>query len=545
MNFEKIKKIYNQKIVETLNNDEAIKSIFNKIEFLKLDNEERAQVAQKIKIDALWDKLYWIETILAAWIATLGLLQGSVAVIIGAMLIAPLLRPINWLSFSIATWEKWFFSKTLFVLTLSVIISIFIWYIFTNFIWIDFQNNSILSRTNPTIIDLFVAWLSAMVAVLSIKFSRLAESVAGVAMAASLMPPLAVVGIEFSLKNYSLSFWALMLFITNLIAIIIVATIFFWMFGFNPHKAEKWKIVLKRLAFVFLSLFIISIPLVQALNSIKIKKDLENNTKIYLNKILSSKLKKYKLNYLKIKKINKHKVVFDLSIKLPENINFYNTFKNEIIKKLSKYIWKDVELNIELVRIANIVSNVKKQVPFKEKIKQYIKNIFTKTKDFQLISYEIFENNQQYKIIISWVINNKKNEKEIFKKYENEIKKNLWKNISIVWIPLSKYKKPNLPKTNKYEKKKKEIEEKINNYLNIISTKNIYFDNIKTDFNLNNENITWLELKMNMYIPLNESGNIAEPQTIKYFEEKLKDMKKNLNIKTIRVNKFYYKKEEY
>ena len=53
MNFEKIKKIYNQKIVETLNNDETIKSIFNKIEFLKLDNEERAQVAQKIKTDAL------------------------------------------------------------------------------------------------------------------------------------------------------------------------------------------------------------------------------------------------------------------------------------------------------------------------------------------------------------------------------------------------------------------------------------------------------------------------------------------------------------
>jgi len=50
-----------------------------------------------------------------------------------------------------------------------------------------------LARVNPTLIDLFVAIFSAIVAVLSLRFSRLSESIAGVAIAAALMPPLTVV----------------------------------------------------------------------------------------------------------------------------------------------------------------------------------------------------------------------------------------------------------------------------------------------------------------------------------------------------------------
>jgi uncharacterized membrane protein len=50
-----------------------------------------------------------------------------------------------------------------------------------------------MARSNPNVLDFFIAIFSAMVAVLSLRFTRLSESIAGVAMAASLMPPLAVV----------------------------------------------------------------------------------------------------------------------------------------------------------------------------------------------------------------------------------------------------------------------------------------------------------------------------------------------------------------
>jgi uncharacterized membrane protein len=66
---------------------------------LELEQEDKAEVAQKVKIQAKADKLYWIEIFLSGIIASLGLLQNSVAVIIGAMLIAPFLRPINGIAF--------------------------------------------------------------------------------------------------------------------------------------------------------------------------------------------------------------------------------------------------------------------------------------------------------------------------------------------------------------------------------------------------------------------------------------------------------------
>jgi uncharacterized membrane protein len=57
----------------------------------------------------------------------------------------------------------------------------------------EIETTEIMARSNPNVLDFFIAIFSAMVAVLSLRFTRLSESIAGVAMAASLMPPLAVV----------------------------------------------------------------------------------------------------------------------------------------------------------------------------------------------------------------------------------------------------------------------------------------------------------------------------------------------------------------
>ncbi len=370
----------NQYIDEKINQTEKtwqdkISSFFDKIDILDMPAEKKAEVAIQVKKDALWDKLYWIEIFLSWIIASLGLLINSVAVIIWAMLIAPLLRPMNGISFSISIWEKNFFWKSLKVMILSIFFSIWTWYLAIKTLGLNTETTETLARTSPSIIDLFIAIFSAMVAVLSLRFERLSESVAWVAMAASLMPPLAVVWIELALKNYELSFWALTLFFANLISIILVGIIFFWLYWFSPNNGEKQKSTFKRLFFVIITIIIISIPLINSLIKIKEKINIKKTTQIYLTNILQAKTNNFKIKNLEIEKINKKHITINAVISIPEWLDFYENFKDKISNKLKEKYKKDITLNIELIRTAKFLSQDYKKI---DKEKELLNNLESK-----------------------------------------------------------------------------------------------------------------------------------------------------------------------
>jgi len=500
-----------------LNPDEKVKLFFNKFEFLALEPEEKWNVAQKIKNDVWTDKLYWLEILLSAWIASLWLLQDSVAVIIWAMLIAPLLRPINGLAFSIATWESWLFRKSLIVLFFSIFFSIFIWWFIAFVLSLNIETSWILARVNPTILDLFVAWLSAIVAILSLKFSKLWESVAWVAMAASLMPPLAVVGLEIAFWNLSSAFWAFMLFLTNLVAIVIVWVILFWMYGFNPHKKEQNKKVVKRLSFVILTMIVISIPLFHALQKIKEQKVILNNVKKYISSALKEKINNFKIEKINVKNVSSKNLTVDISLKLPENIKFYKTLKNELVENLSKNLKKNVKLNIELIRIANIVSKVNPKPNPQKDLSSFIENLFTNSENFQLVNYDIQKNSENnYIIKIVWVISDSSlTEKQIKQNYEKIIKNTFPKmKLNFIWVLLPKYEEKTILKKqiSPLDELYKKVYYKWELFLNQILFDKLYFDKLeiklktkskKDKYDLND--IDSMDVNFDLYIPSNIS----------------------------------------
>jgi uncharacterized membrane protein len=102
-----------------------------------------------------------------------------------------------------------------------------------------------------------------------LRFTRLSESIAGVAMAASLMPPLAVVWIYLAFWNLYAAGSALMLFLANLFAIILVGTIFFWFYGFAPHDSKWQNSVMKRIWIVTALILLILAPLLASFYSLK------------------------------------------------------------------------------------------------------------------------------------------------------------------------------------------------------------------------------------------------------------------------------------
>jgi len=155
---------------------------------------------------------------LSAGIATLGLLQSSTAVVIGAMLISPLMSPIAALGFGFASIDGARIRDAARVVMIGAAIGILTGMVIT---WISPIRNAtpeILARTQPTLLDLAVALFSGMAGGYATVIGRGGTAI-GVAIATALMPPLATLGYSLGMLNFSFAFGALLLFLTNLAAI--------------------------------------------------------------------------------------------------------------------------------------------------------------------------------------------------------------------------------------------------------------------------------------------------------------------------------------
>ena len=517
---------------------DKVAKFFDKIEFLDLDWEKKAEVATKVKQDATPDKLFRMEIFLSWVIASLGLLQNSAAVVIWAMLIAPFLRPMNGIWFAIARWERTFFWKPVKALIISIFISIFTWYVVSKLIGLEVETNEILARTSPNIIDLFIAIFSAMVAVLSLGFSRLSESIAWVAMAAALMPPLAVVGIELAFWNYMLAWGAMMLFLANLISIVLVATIFFWLYWFTPHSWFKQKSATKRFLFLITVILIISIPLIHSLILIKQKVKITKESNNYLSTILKQKTSDFTIDKLEVKSFSDDKIVLYAVIKIPEWLNFYDTFKKQLDFELSKKFGKKVELEVELIRVANIVSDENK-LSLKDKMYNFIKDYFYKNyKDINLLSLDIEKDlNSWYVIkVIFWVKSDfnldqfDRFKKDFLTKF-NTIK------VNFQFIPLKEYSKTKLDENDlKIKQVQQEVKKQFEEFIELNKMGDIEVSNMFVDYDL-------LTKKVKVFIDFNvEYKSII---SFNNFLNKLLDFSKKLKNTSVETRVFIYKKYKF
>ncbi len=341
---------------------EIIDQGFGRLAILKRTGEEKAEISINITETLKQKKLYWIEIILSSLIATFGLLQGSVAVIIGAMLIAPLMQPIQGMAFAISTGRQKAFWRSAKVLAGSIVISIFLSYLVCLIAPFKTENSEIIARTAPNLFDLFIAILSAIVAFMAIGYKKLSESVAGVAMAASLMPPLAVVGIEICFGSLSKSWGSFLLFFTNLVAILLVGTIMFIMYGFNPHEEQSTKTV-KRLGMIIVIIIILWLPLMSGLTRISEKRDIELYSKETLSHTLSKVIPEAQIQRLNIVDYTEDAIHISGEIKLPENVQLFTEIIDEINQQMSEKIGKEVQLEIDIIRTASVIAKQSDPIP--------------------------------------------------------------------------------------------------------------------------------------------------------------------------------------
>lgn len=164
----------------------------------------------------------WI-LMFAIIIASIGLNVNSTAVIIGAMLISPLMGPINGMGYSIATYDLVLFKKSIKNFSFAIFASLIASTIYFTLTPISTAHSELLARTSPTIYDVLIALFGGMAGIVAISSKQKGNVITGVAIATALMPPLCTAGYGLATGQYYYFFGALYLFTINTIFIAIAS----------------------------------------------------------------------------------------------------------------------------------------------------------------------------------------------------------------------------------------------------------------------------------------------------------------------------------
>jgi uncharacterized hydrophobic protein (TIGR00271 family) len=184
---------------------------------------------------------YWLQLFVSIGIATLGLVVGSAAVIIGAMLVAPLMSPIVALAMGLATGSPFLVLRAATRIVLSVALAVGGAALITVLLPFHELNAEIAARTSPTLLDLVTASFCALAGVYASlrPGSDTATTAAGTSIGISLVPPLCASGYGLGTTSWVVAGGAALLFLTNLVAIIFVGTLSFMAAGFNRVSVAR------------------------------------------------------------------------------------------------------------------------------------------------------------------------------------------------------------------------------------------------------------------------------------------------------------------
>ena len=171
---------------------------------------------------------FWVLLALAAVIATAGVASDSTATVIGAMIVAPLMTPILGTALALVLARKGAMIRSLAYVVGGALLVIAVGFAFGSIDPVGLvseTNSQVTGRTNPRLIDLIAALATGTVGAFALVRADVSDTLPGVAIAISLVPPLAVVGLLLEAGRYTEASGAFLLFSTNVTAIIATGTV--------------------------------------------------------------------------------------------------------------------------------------------------------------------------------------------------------------------------------------------------------------------------------------------------------------------------------
>jgi uncharacterized hydrophobic protein (TIGR00271 family) len=283
---------------------DPIKSEVNKVSFRQSFDSFKVFIKELMSINHDVDRDETVKSITAdiefsgtnIWIlmcsiiiASIGLINDSSAVIIGAMLISPLMGPIRGIGLALSTNDFKILIKSLSNFGIMIAVSVLASFLFFLVTPIKAETSELLSRTEPQVLDILIAFFGGLAGVISATIKNKGGAltvVPGVAIATALMPPLCTVGYGLAIANWSYFIGAFYLFLLNSVFICLATFLVLRLLKFPLVQFVNPKIEKKVKIYVFTVILLIIIPSVVKFSSMIKKSLFEQNAELFVEKVI-------------------------------------------------------------------------------------------------------------------------------------------------------------------------------------------------------------------------------------------------------------------
>lgn len=200
--------------------------------------EDRLSIIESLMVVPTGSALarYAVLMFLSSMVAAVGLLQNSTAVVIGAMMIAPLMSPIMGVAASLVMGWGWRLLQGMGLVVASALGAIGVGWAFAVLLSPagTVLPAEVVARCSPDIRDLLVALGAGAAGAFATVHKKISVALPGVAVAVAVVPPLAAVGVLLGRGQPELARGATLLFLTNLVGIVLTAAVVFLLSGLVP-----------------------------------------------------------------------------------------------------------------------------------------------------------------------------------------------------------------------------------------------------------------------------------------------------------------------
>lgn len=311
--------------------------------FKKVSDEDIKETLSSLKESAQTTSIFIVLMILSTLLATIGLFQDSTPSVIGAMILAPLMAPIISLAMGFTRNNPSLITNSLKTLGIGVFSALFFSAFLTLILPLEMMTLQMSSRINPNLLDLFIAIFSGIAGAYASSKEEVAKSLAGVAIAVALVPPLAVTGIGIGWADIQMIYGSFLLFLTNFVGMVLAASFTFIVLGFAPIFKAK-----KGLAYSTILLTIVSIPLIFSFYSLVLQSNDYN--KLSQLKTLTLTHQKVRMNVININTSSQHKSSLEIEIISTYWLNpeDYKEIKQQIETTLNKKVELKISPKIKI-----------------------------------------------------------------------------------------------------------------------------------------------------------------------------------------------------
>jgi uncharacterized hydrophobic protein (TIGR00271 family) len=222
---------------------------FTQALFKTTSNEHKEAAVKKLIENSFPSADFYLMVVLSVAMASFGLIMDSAAIIIGSMLIAPVLYPILSTAMGFIIFNDTLTLKSAKTLIKSMVVAIatafVIGLIFGD---AEFVRNAaeIQTRTSIGINHILVAIVAGLASAFALVKPKMSETLPGIAISVSLVPPLAVTGVGLAIFDLGIAKGSFSLFIVNVIGVLIASALVFSLMNFYTVRKGATKAIVEE-----------------------------------------------------------------------------------------------------------------------------------------------------------------------------------------------------------------------------------------------------------------------------------------------------------